>query len=449
MATSSAAARYVVEASRFTEEHEEALTVKEMAFPTMRIKKTRLFKAIQKKEWVSMPREYGIAAFGQPDIDMRVDAAPMDRLHQWKGPPLYDYQQGAIAAMASVNAGIISLSCGGGKTNTALYLLSQVWRCRALIVVHQSALMVQWEERIHQVLPSASVHRIQGTGTVQFRAEFVIAMAQTLSPRAEVLRTELAAAYCVVVDEAHHCPSKTFRSCCETPCRRRLGLTATPKRTDGFPVEPYLGEVRFRYTRPQVVEVRQIPAPPLRMILPEEPAHRTTALSEHATRNEALAALVRRLNARGDRVLVLGARVQQLRDLSEPWIQQGQGSLVVGSTKAKDRDTDTFPCFCSTAIAGEGLDCAANVLVFATPIGKNRNLLQQTSGRVTRQQDSRGTIYDLVDDDPVLNQQAATRAGMWRRMGFEVVVEASGAASGEAATEATTQQLFKFFSERS
>ena len=68
-----------------------------------------------------------------------------------------------------------------GKTTTSLYLACHA-RCKTLVLVHKDFLATQWEERIHQFVPGATVTRIQGEAC-DTTGDFVIAMLQTLVSR--------------------------------------------------------------------------------------------------------------------------------------------------------------------------------------------------------------------------------------------------------------------------
>lgn len=102
------------------------------------------------------------------------------------------------AAWKATGGAMLCLSCGMGKTLTSLYLACSA-RCKTLVVVHKEFLATQWEERIRQYVPKATVSRIQGD-RCDTSGDFVIAMIQTLVSRKYPAQT-FAECGVVVADE--------------------------------------------------------------------------------------------------------------------------------------------------------------------------------------------------------------------------------------------------------
>lgn len=426
MAQSSARTRYVVSRRRWTAAHEAALTAMVPVFtpPHMRTRDTPRERAVPLYRglggaWVSVPRAYGLAAFGAPERDERSEADALPPC-AWAGPALFPHQRAAVAAVEGRAEALVSMSCGSGKTVLALWLATQVWRCRTLVLVHTAAIASQWVACAARVAPGLECALVRGAGSLASlgSCHLAVGMVQTLA-RAELPEGALDG-FAVVVDEAHHTPCATMRAVLERSCnRRRLGLSATPQRADGMPLEPWFGAPAFEYARPQRVRVEQPRAPFVEGLPLDDAVARTTAISEDPGRTAWLASLLR---ARRGRVLALGHRVEQLRDLAAAL--GGEARVVCGATRAADREAalrEARVALCSFSLAKEGLDTAATTLVFLTPPGVQRGALAQCVGRVTRSADGEGTVVDPVDCEGPLERQAATRARRWRALGYTVV----------------------------
>lgn len=130
--------------------------------------------------------------------------------------------------------GIIILPTGKGKSILGCYIASQL-KQKTLIVVHKDDLVSGWKadaklcfgEEIETGLIKASKRKIG--------EQITIATIQTLNRLSEedlILLTETFGL--VIVDEMHHSPSSSFDLIQKFRGKYRVGLTATPERTDGL-----------------------------------------------------------------------------------------------------------------------------------------------------------------------------------------------------------------------
>ena len=128
--------------------------------------------------------------------------------------------------------GVIEAACGFGKTQLALKLACGV-STNVLILVNSNALLEQWKERIEKNTEARCFHWNSLHGST---GRFTIATIQYVSQRCWRERWELGAAHgMLIVDECHRLPAHTFApTVAALPCKIRLGLTATPRRSDGL-----------------------------------------------------------------------------------------------------------------------------------------------------------------------------------------------------------------------
>ena len=148
---------------------------------------------------------------------------------------LRDYQHTALQSwLAEDGDGIIEAPCGAGKTLIGCAALCAV-QTPALIPVHTRDLARQWQCRPSEACEGIEVGEICA-GKDERDADVCIATLQSLarwewSDLVQYGRTR----GLVIVDEAHHIPAETFsRVLLGMAGRYRLGLTATPERSDGL-----------------------------------------------------------------------------------------------------------------------------------------------------------------------------------------------------------------------
>lgn len=181
-----------------------------------------------------LPKYYGITKFGKPTETTR-DVAKTDAKY-WKfAGTLRPQQEIVVNSMLKPEPhdGVISFYTGGGKTVCALFIASQI-QMPTLIIVHNSFLRDQWEERVRTFLPHARIGRIQGEKIEVAGYDVIIAMLKTLSMKTIPISTFVPVGL-VIVDECHHIASEVFvQALPKVTSKYMLGLSATPFRKDGL-----------------------------------------------------------------------------------------------------------------------------------------------------------------------------------------------------------------------
>ena len=158
----------------------------------------------------------------------------------------YAHQQEALDAWKeNSRRGVVVLPTAAGKTYLAQMVMNATPR-RTLITVPTLDLMHQWYADLEQAFPGVEVGLLGGGS--RDRTPILVATYDSAAIYAEDLGNRYALLIC---DECHHLPSDFHRSIAEysiTPYR--LGLTATPERTDGRheDLDKLLGPVVYRRT---------------------------------------------------------------------------------------------------------------------------------------------------------------------------------------------------------
>lgn len=140
--------------------------------------------------------------------------------------------------------GVIILPTGAGKTVVALMAIART-KLRTLIVVPTIELLYQWRDAVVERLDIPKKHvGVVGDGRKEWRAITVITYASAAMPNAPLNDIGL-----LICDEAHHLPSPSYSTIAlRANAPYRLGLTATPERSDGETSALYelLGPVVYR-----------------------------------------------------------------------------------------------------------------------------------------------------------------------------------------------------------
>ena len=140
------------------------------------------------------------------------------------------YQRDAIKNwLRSEGRGVVVLPTGAGKTVVAFQVLAEV-PVRALVIVPTIELLRQWRAGLIEKagVPEDQVG-VVGGGERTVKAITVMTYDSAAMPRRRLNEFGL-----LIVDEVHHLPAPTYRAIAEKAAAPwRLGLSATPERSDG------------------------------------------------------------------------------------------------------------------------------------------------------------------------------------------------------------------------
>jgi superfamily II DNA or RNA helicase len=158
----------------------------------------------------------------------------------------YPHQQEALLAWKQAGRqGVVVLPTAAGKTYLA-QLAMQATPRTTLIVVPTLDLMHQWYAQLEAAFPDVEVGLLGGGS--RDRTPLLIATYNSAAIHAETLGNRYAL---LIFDECHHLPTDFFRAIAEYAIAPyRLGLTATPERSDGTHkyLDTLIGRVVYRKT---------------------------------------------------------------------------------------------------------------------------------------------------------------------------------------------------------
>jgi hypothetical protein len=245
---------------------------------------------------------------------------PLD-LHL-KAGVLFGYQERGLRELLRWPTGLLEAPTESGKTNIALSAIPRV-NTTTLILTHTGELLRQTRARVHQWLGFEA--GTLGTGKWDLRP-ITVAMIQTLARRD--LSTLAESFGCVLVDECHHAPARTWAAILnQLPARYKYGFTATAFRKDGLQCLMWrtIGNVTARISPSDVVRAGQIITPAIETVHTDfffdledatDWTRMITALVHDDARNALIADELRDRLTPQTRALILSDRIEHVHLLA-------------------------------------------------------------------------------------------------------------------------------------
>ncbi len=169
-----------------------------------------------------------LQAEGTDFSDEAKEFTPLEMVPSFEMEP-YPHQSEALLAWKQAGRrGVVVLPTAAGKTYLA-QLAMQVTPRSTLIVVPTLDLMHQWYAHLKAAFPDAEVGLLGGGS--RDKTPILISTYDSATINAEALGNQYAT---LIFDECHHLPTDFYRTIAEYAIAPyRLGLTATPDRSDG------------------------------------------------------------------------------------------------------------------------------------------------------------------------------------------------------------------------
>lgn len=184
------------------------------------------------KAYLEVPRGYDIPFECKEEIDLTFNNQvpyPEFKLE------LRETQQEAFSHyIKDTSKGIIILPTGKGKSILGCYIASQL-KQQTLIIVHKDDLVSGWKADAKLCFGEELKTGLIKAKSRKIGEQITIATIQTLNRLPEEELIALTETFgLVIVDEMHHSPSSSFDLVQRFRGAYRVGLTATPERTDGL-----------------------------------------------------------------------------------------------------------------------------------------------------------------------------------------------------------------------
>ncbi len=371
-------------------------------------------------------------------------------------PPLRPEQSQAVAAWKQARRGVIVMPTGTGKTEVALEIM-RVAAVSTLVVAPVRDLMYQWHRRIHEGLGyDAGI-----IGDNLFRIEPV---SVTTYDSACIHMERLGATFALLIfDECHHLPGDVRRDAARmSAAPLRLGLTATPERSDGrhadldWLIGPRVYELPLAAARGKVLADYDVVRIPVRLSDREQSLYNSLARQVRRyvierRRTEAEFTWERLLAESGNdpqarRVALAYRKKKSIEDRAEEKLRvledlfrlhAGSSILVFTDSNAMARDvsrrflipcllnhcqkrerqeilqglTDgTYPALVANQVLDEGLDVPeVKVAVVIGGTGSTKQAKQRLGRILRRSGNARATLYEIVCADTTEEQRSRHR----------------------------------------
>lgn len=348
---------------------------------------------------------------------------------------LREEQQMAMDAMIAHRTGTLSATTAFGKTVFAIAMIAKR-KVNTLILVHNKALLAQWNERLEQFLeiddaidrPHGKRGRKKDSSTIgclysgknTLHGIIDIALQSCLN---EGEAKPFVKQYgMVIVDECHHVSSVSFEQVLrQVTATYVYGLTATPIRKDGHQPIIFMQCGKIRFASKAIDQI--VKQTFNRVLVPRFTTYRnitddtktytqlTQALSEDCARNEFIIDDIKSALENRRTPLVLTTRTAHVRTLAQ-MLQPFADHVVqlVGADSNKEKrialqklqaipQTESLAIVATGKYIGEGFDYPRLDTLFLTmPIAWKGNI-EQYAGRLHREYDGKSEvqIYDYID----------------------------------------------------
>jgi DNA excision repair protein ERCC-3 len=321
-------------------------------------------------------------------------------------------------------SGVIVLPCGAGKTIVGIAAMAKLQR-KTLVLTTSVTAVKQWKREILDKSTLTEDQVKEYTGEVKEIGPVTVATYQIVTYRPD--KNEDFPHFklfdgqdwgLIIYDEVHLLPAPVFRATANIQARRRLGLTATLIREDGREGDVFtlIGPKKYDVPWRDLESKGWIAAAActeIRVALPDDAARLAYAVaewrqkyrlaSENTVKEDVVADLLSRHE--GERVLVIGQYLTQLRSLSKRFGLP----LITGSTPNSERE-DLYGKFrrgevrhlILSKVGNFAIDLPdANVLIQVSGTFGSRQEEAQRLGRVLRPKadGSGATFYSIVTRD--------------------------------------------------
>lgn len=325
----------------------------------------------------------------------------------------------AIDYLSKNGSIMISIPTGSGKTITSINIACEI-KLKTLVIVNKIVLIKQWVESILKVCPEAKIQQLTTKSEMKSECDFFIINAVNIDKKNKEFFRDIGL---VIVDEAHLIVAETLSKSLQFIYPRYLiGLSATPYRTDGLDIllSHYFGEnkiIRLLKRNHVVYKVKTgfIPKTELAVNGKMNWGVLLDSQAMDEKRNELIISIIKKFRTRN--ILVLTKRVEQGEYLVNRLIEEKEDvTSLLGKQQEFDRNSRVLVA--TTQKAGTGFDHAKlDCLILASDL---QNYFVQALGRVLRRPDIEPIIFDLIDENRILESHFKSRKQVYLEIGGKI-----------------------------
>jgi superfamily II DNA or RNA helicase len=380
---------------------------------------------------------------------------------------LWDHQRNAITAIKIKRSGIIQIGTGGGKTITSIVATAELGQLPVLFVVNRIKLLKQAHFHYEKLL-GEKVGFI-GNGEMTF-GRFNIATVHTLcsildiehkqddddepetvsysEDQIRMLNKLLFATRCVVVDECHHASSSMYIKLLRSVPNAvyRIGLSATPFRTDGTDIllEAAFGPVIYKMSSSELIRREKLARPIITFLSYSDPERASlyhldakgkkaayqTVFQKCIIENDILTDKIAKVaiaNARMNRLTLVSvtrilhgdaimAAIKRLDPNSKVEFLNGENKQKLGEDRVIQDFTDRKILILISTLMDEGVDIPSIEVAINAGGGASPSKALQLAGRAMRLFPGKECchIYDFIHPYTYLYNHAKARLNIFQ-----------------------------------
>jgi superfamily II DNA or RNA helicase len=326
----------------------------------------------------------------------------------------------SLTYLSKLGSIIISLGTGMGKTITSINLACNI-KLKTLVIVNKIVLINQWEESIKRFCPSAIITKITNKTTSIEDSDFSIINAMNIEKKPKNFFNDIGLC---IVDELHNIMAESLsKSLFYVSPRYLIGLSATPYRTDGLQplIDFYFGKnkiIRLLNREHTVYKVKTGFKP--KVELAENGKINWGALINeqclNTDRNELIIKIVKKFHMRN--ILIMSKRIEQSEYIYSRLLEEKESvTNLIG--KKQEFDKEARILVATVTKTGTGFDHPKlDCLILASDL---ESYFVQILGRVLRKPDVKPLVFDLVDENPILEKHFKTRKSTYLDIGGKIV----------------------------
>ena len=359
-----------------------------------------------------------------------------------KRPVLYPYQKEYFSTVINGFGGyqnqLMVLPTGGGKTTVFGSLIDHWYNenKKCIVIVHRVELVDQVVETLARFGIQCGI--IAGGYPRDYAKQVQVGMIQSI-PQNIPIKFDY-----IVIDECHHCVSSTYQKLWGIfPEAQRLGVTATPIRTDGLGFNDHFQTMIDLYSLPWLIENGYLVKPKhyfcceLKEIRVQDGDYDFTEMSKIMRSERHISDVIESYQkyCPGRRAVVFAVDVAHSKILVERFLAVGiRAEHIDGELDPKERKaiikrfkTGVTTVLCNFNIISEGFDVPAIEAVILAKRSKSLSWYLQSIGRALRLDNANGKKFGYVLDcaSAYLDHGFAGIAYQWSLEGSKELIEDS------------------------
>ncbi len=322
-------------------------------------------------------------------------------------------------------SGIVQAPCGWGKTFTGVDIIARN-NVTTLVMVHTKLLFRQWIEELERQVPDVKIGKV-GDGLLDIQ-DITVGIYKSVYNNLSSLRDSFSL---ILVDEAHLCPAELFSTALNNlNAKIKIGITATPRRKDGKHVflADYFTNFMVTARDPRKLQdpVVLVKRTDFRFPVIDPKRDWSRQLNKLCSNQDYLKAIAKMANQMivvNRCPLILGERVQMLKDLQE---MIPDSVCLIGETDESTRKDvlqnvgGKYKAVLSTKLFDEGISCHRLDTLFLTCPNNNPIKLEQRIGRIIREHPDKEVpmIVDFWLSGPIVARQQSKRLAWYNQRGY-------------------------------